>query len=297
VQSTLQSLTDAATSHVNLYPPYQSVSTQRLSVIIGTYGGLVLLIAFATYLVVLWGMLRAKVLGKESMTQRIVVATCLLIIVLFVLETIVTKAAMRSTHDQSVVTDNGTMLVGATVLVNSQFGALCTAVGKGVALPQILGAYGQPPPAPAPATTQRSAAAALLSDCRGVVEKFDMCNAITVAQKGAPPPVPELIVYGAVAATFLVFAAIAVHNIGPLERLHGIQAINVLTDRVMRGDKAALAEARSIAECSRPSPDIWRMFVWFAVMIFVILTGWFAAVAYTGIDQYGSSLDSREDCA
>jgi hypothetical protein len=292
LSNTFQTLTDASTSYVNLYAPFMPGFPAKVSNILALYGGGALLVGYGTYAILARKQLVNGAIPMGSLVQRIIVATCLLTVCLFVTETMLTQYALRSKHNWVATNDNSMMLVGATVRVSNEFSSLLQTIqswsgnGTGVAIDNT----------PSPYNAPRAAAIAFLADCKGVVEKFDACNTITAQQSTLPLPLTEILLYGVVAGGVLVFAAVCVNSVVPSERIQSIGNINRLINRITEGDSSAILEAQSIVECTRVPIDLEKMMSWLGVIVFAWITVWFATQSVRALQKYKSSLDASSDC-
>ena len=286
----LQRLSDSATTHRDLFPAYRSLSSARIATIVSVLGGLVLLVGFFSYTLVLYGAFRHhKAMDLEGFLMRLVVSLCVLVITLFVSETIALKTSARISHNQDVIDDNGQMLVAASAGSLSQLHTVMTLLGKQPNSPPVVGSD---------AATVRSAAVGLISVSRNAIERFDACNSITVGQVGMPLPVAELALYGIIGGIFLILAAVCVIRIAPGAKLETIKSLRALRVRLMRGDASAVAEAQQAVECARPPVFIWQFFVWFGILTLVAGTAWFALASTEVVDDYKNSLAAMGDrCA
>jgi hypothetical protein len=288
----LQQLADSSTTHRDLFPAYRSIMASRVATIISVLGGLVMLTAFFSYALVLYGAYAQDKTSEknaaepmfsdfESFLMRLILALCVLVITLFVSETLALKMSARIAHNQNVKDDNGQMLVASAAGSLSQLQGVLTLIGKMPDAPPLLGAD---------AASTRAATVALISVSRNAIERFDACNSITSGQIGMPLPVAELALYGLVGAVFLVLAAVCVARISPGAKIDSIRSLRALRVRVMRGDAGAIAEAQQAVVCSRPPVFVWQFFIWFGIMLFVAATAWFALASFEVVDDYKNSL-------
>ena len=290
--NTFQALTDAATSYVNLYAPFMPGFPAKVSNILALYGGSALLVAYATYAILARKQLVTGAISMGSLVQRIIVATCLLTVCLFVTETMLTQYALRSKHNWVASNDNSMMLVGATVRVSNEFTSLLQTIQSWSG----NGTGGAVHTTPSPYNAPRAAAIAFLADCKGVVDKFDTCNMITSQQSSLPLPLTEILLYTVVGVIVLVFAATCVNSVVPSERIQSIGNINRLISRITDGDSSAIVEAQSIIECARVPIDLEKMMSWLGVILLAWITLWFASQSVKALQKYKSSLDASSTC-
>jgi hypothetical protein len=280
--SAVQSLSDSATTHRDLFPAYRSLSAERTATIVSVLGGLILLIAFFSYSLVLYGAFRHhKAMDFEGFLMRLVVSLCVMVITLFVSETIALKASARIKHNQDVIDENGQMLVTTAGGSLTQLQSALTLLGRAPNSPTVVGSD---------AVTTRSSVVGLLAVSRDAIERFDACNSITIGQVGMPLPVAELALYGIIGGVFLVLAAVCVIRIAPGAKLSTIKSLRALRARLLRGDSSAVAEAQQAVICARPPVFIWQFFVWFGVLVLVAGTAWFALASTEVVDDYKNSL-------
>ena len=284
----LQTMSADAASHRDLFPAYRSLSASRIAGIVSVLGGLVLLTGFVSYAFVLLGAYsQHRATSFEGLAMRMVVALCVLVIAVFVSETLALKVAARIEHNQKAIDDNGQMLVASAASSSAQLGTVLSLLGKQPDAPSSLGSD--------PASTQASVAA-LLAVGEQVVRKYEVCNSITSGQVGMPLPLPEIALYCIVGGTFLVLAAVAIARIAPLEKLASIRSLLGLRARLMRGDVGALAEAQQAVVCARPPVFVWQFFVWFGVLLLVTATSWFALASTDVVHEYRTSLNMVPGC-
>lgn len=289
-QVTLQTLRDATDNMNRLYPTYRSVSGRKVAIIVSTLGGIVILTSLCVYLTIVWSMHSEKgLISYQQLCQRCLISMCLSVIVLFTVETVAYKAVARIEHNQTVADDNGTMLVGASVRANDQFAATCIALGI-VSSPTQTRRN-------APGSGALSSVAALLADCRGVIEKYELCNSIMSGQLSMPMPMAEVAMYGSISIVFIVLSMLIVIKVDPLQRLDSIRSLQDMSRRIKLGEASAMHEAMSAIECSRPTSEVWSLFIWGGVSMFMSLTMWFAMSSQNIADDYKDSLDQRADCA
>ena len=294
LSNTLQSLQDATASYVNLYAPFLSSFPQKLANIIALFGGGALLVAYGAYVTLVRMQYVNDKINNDSMIQRTIVSTCLLIVSLFATETMLTQSALKSQHNMNAMSDNSMMLIGATVRINDEFADLLASIknwngnGKGNPAANVIpSAYNAP----------RAKAVAFLADCKGVVEKFEACNTITAQQSDLPLPLTEILMYAIVGGGVLVFAAVCLNSIQPSDRIQTIGTINRLISRIADGDSGAIQEAKTIVECARPPVDVEKMLSWLGILVFAWLTVWFAFQSILALNRYKSNLDANGNCA
>ena len=282
LQTTMQSLHDCAATHLQLFPAYRSAAAPRVAAIVSVLGGLTLTTAFVTYALVTFSLFRKHgALTFEGLAQRIVVGLCVMVIIIFVAETMAHKAAARIAHNQGAIDDNGAMLVGAANKVNVQLARVLSLIGALPDAPPVLGSD---------AASTRAECTSLLSSVENTVVRYEACNSITSGQVGMPVPYAEIALYGIIAATFVVLAAVCVLRIAPMERIDSIRALSQLKTRLLRGDVGAAAEAAQVVTCARPQASAWTFFVWFAILLLVTLTAWFAVASNDVVSDYADSL-------
>jgi len=290
-QVTLQTLRDATDNMNRLYPTYRSVSGRKTAIILSTLGGIVILTALCVYLTIVWSMHSEKgLISYQQLCQRCIISMCLSVLVLFTVETVAYKAVARIEHNQTVADDNGTMLVGASIRANDQFAATCIALG-------IVSSPTQPRRNAPASSGALSSVSALLADCRGVIEKYELCNSIMSGQVSMPMPMAEVAMYGSISIVFIVLSMLIVIKVDPLQRLDSIRSLQDLSRRIKLGEASAMHEAMSVVECSRPTSEVWSLFIWGGVSMFMSLTWWFAMSSQNIADDYKDSLDQRADCA
>ena len=292
----LQSLKDASASYVNLYAPFMSMFPQKFSDIVALFGGYAVFIVYGTYVTLQKLHFNREIISTETMYQRVIVATCILTVSLFVIESTMTQMALKSKHDQHIMNDNSMMLIGATVRINDEFSDLLSAIQTWKS-PGGSGAPSSPPSSPPSLyNAPRAKAVAFLADCKGVIEKFDACNTITAEQARLPLPLTEILLFCIVGGGVLVVAAVFLNSIQPSERIQMIGKINRLITRITEGDSSAVLEAKTVVDCGGQPFDIVKWLTWLGIFIFTWVTVWFATQSINALNKFKMNLDSSDTC-
>ncbi len=316
LQTTLQDMRAAAVQHRDLFPAYRNASTKRVSTVVLVLGGLTLVDAYVVYLCVLYGMYMhtrgaggrgaagagGHVISFSTMAQRAVVALCVLIITLFVMEVMATKIVSKSAHNMDMVDGNGDELVASAVRVVDVLDQLWVLTGRSKDV-QIHSLESDSPAQTAPSAAALSApahvravAAGFLSQSALLVGCYAKCNSLTSGQASMPGPLPEVLMYGVVAGMFLVVTGISVYRIAPGEKVDTLRTLYSLVQRIKEGNIAAVNEAQYAVQCSRPPLFVWSIFVWYGIMLLVVVTFWFVTESQNAVSDYQDSLATRQDC-
>jgi hypothetical protein len=295
-QEALTQLQHAAVSHRDLYPSYRATAAVATSGAVAGLLSFVLLLCFSVFVFLSCHMyLHALGLSRSDLVQRVLVALCVLLITCTVVDLMASTRVARIQHNQDAVDNNGEMLVAAAINVAADFAVSLKTQQQQKQQQQQQQQQATASDAAVSAVVTAKCAA-LVGDGKALLTKYAACNSITSGQASMPFPLSDFVLYGTVAAFFIVFAAIIFLQLSPSKRIDNIRSLLDLRTRLLRGDAAAFAEARHAIQCAKPSADIWRIFVWLAIVCFVAFTMWVVMTGVTSEDAYVSALVAEEDC-
>ena len=304
LQRTLEEMRNASVQHRNMFPAYRNASTNRIANSWLLLGSMTLVVFFAVFACILSNMYRRpKSLGGPAikmgkLVQWMIIGLCVLVLTLFVFQTVSTKIIAKSNHNTDMIDQNGETLVGTSESVTRSLASLWVLLGRSGSVQTHSLSYSQVDTARlGTSASKRAASAALISQATLLISTYDKCNAVTTGQVSAPAPYAELLMYAVVAGLFVVVTGVSLYHIAPGEKLDNIRMLNNLIKRVKKGDVAAIRESESAVQCARPPAFIWSIFVWYGVMLLAVVTVWFVMESQNVVNDYEDSLAARTDCA
>ena len=304
LQRTLEDMRNAAVQHRNMFPAYRNAATNRIATNSLLLGSMTIVTFFTVFACIMCNMYRRpKSLGGPAikmgkLVQWMIIGLCVLVLVLFVFQTIATKVIAKSNHNTDMVDQNGETLVASSESVAHTLAQLWVLLGRtGSVQSHMLTDKEVDAAKLSTPAAKRAASAALVSQATLLIGTYDKCNAVTTGQVSTPAPYAELLMYAVVAGLFLVVTGVSLYHIAPGEKLDNIRTLNNLIARVKKGDAAAIRESEAAVQCARPPAFIWSIFVWYGVMLLAVVTVWFVMESQNVVNDYEDSLATRTDCA
>lgn len=252
-------------------PRDQPNTSVNILVVVSAILALVGYMALFMYLTMNLHHIFTKNLDRQTAARYIVSAACLYALLTVIMNSVVSRMRIRSSHNWSTIGKNGQLL--ANYLDSTEKNAMTIDPSTDV---------------------NTSDAQNYIDAAIGTVQSFDACNSVTNGSSIMPFPMMDVVLNLTVIVVVMAGALYGVSYLNPREKLANITTLMRLRERVMNGEVPGGMEQELI--CCTPNHSVWHITYWIAVAVLFLLNIFVMTTVQNTNDSYNTSLSRTSAC-
>lgn len=298
LQDKMKNLLECSKNHLANFPAYKTDVRSDVLRLMVVYGIFVIGIGFAVFSLITYKQYVTESIKFPTLMQRLLLGMCVFLVSVVITETIGAKSKIRGEHNSVVQKDNAASIqVGATQALRALDKLRLIIDDTKSSATNTSASVASMAPVPPETAQTMELATSFRRGGQLLVEAFEKCNEINMAQPDLPFPTIEITLNTLIFLGFLALLAFAAYRISPIERFENIRQLLDIRSQILRGDAPPSGSVVRVLKCCTPdNAAVVDIMIWFVVIMLLRIGVLGAIQAQDQFDLYKESINAEEDC-